>query len=105
MQEIFLKAATSYKDKFECSRIDELKKKESRTSFAALCFGEHYGRIDLSLLSTAYVHSLHDIQMDSKCSEAIGTITANSRMFVYTKEVTQFLFSLSPGLICTTQDV
>lgn len=54
---------------------------------ATLCFSDHYGRTDLSFLSTAYVHSLYDIQIDSKRSEAIGSITTNSRMLIYTKEV------------------
>lgn len=60
-------------------------KKQKTTQPATLCFSDHYGRIDLSFLSTAYVHSLYDIQIDSKHSEAIGSITTNSRMLIYTK--------------------
>lgn len=104
MQEIVLKSP-QLPEKISLNVPGLMSLKKSPTSFAALCFSDHYGRIDLSLLSTAYVHSLHDIQTDSKCSEAIGSITANSRMPIYTKEVVQFLFSLNPGLICTIQDV
>lgn len=69
MQEIFfLKPTTSWKDKFKCSRNDEskTKNKKQKKRPATLCFSDHYGRIDLSFLSTAYVHSLHDISNEFK---------------------------------------